>query len=128
MNLAYGDLFRSARQGTVVENSFDANQISPVDGGAELVGIASSAALTLDMLLADVTVQYAQTRPWLRLLEGNLTGTSSIMPQKRNPTGMVSLRTAASTVLGDAQTFLFQSHNVTAGMGDYKGEQPNKVQ
>src|SRR5262249_29231094 len=111
----------------LVENSFDANQLSPMDGGAELVGIASSAALTIDMLLADITVQYAQTRPWLRLAEGNFTGTSSIMPQKRNPTGMVALRTAASTVVGDAQTFLIQSHNVAAGMGDYKEEQPNKV-
>jgi argininosuccinate lyase len=91
------------------------------------VGIASSAALTIDMLLADITVQYAQTRPWLRLAEGNFTGTSSIMPQKRNPTGMVALRTAASTLVGDAQTFLIQSHNVSAGMGDYKEEQPNKV-
>ena len=36
-------------------------------------------------------------------------------------------RTAASTVLGDAQTFLIQAHNVSAGMGDYKGEQPDKV-
>ena len=111
----------------IVENSLDANQISPLDGGAELTGIAASGALTVNMLLSDITAQYAQTRPWLLLAEGDLTGTSSIMPQKRNPIGMASLRSAASTVLGDAQTFLIQAHNVSAGMGDYKGEQPNKV-
>jgi len=111
----------------LVENSLDANQISPVDGGTELVSIASSGALTVNMLLADITAQYSQTRPWLLIAEGNLTGTSSIMPQKRNPTGMVVLRTSASTVIGDAQTFLIQSHNVSAGMSDYKGDQPNRV-
>ncbi len=111
----------------LVENSLDANQISPLDGGAELVSIAASGALTVNMLLADITAQYAQTRPWLLMAEGNLTGTSSIMPQKRNPTGMVALRTSASTVIGDAQTFFIQSHNVQAGMGDYKGDQPDRV-
>ncbi len=111
----------------LVENSLDANQISPVDGGAELVSIAASGALTVNMLLADITAQYSQTKPWLRMADGNLTGTSSIMPQKRNPAGMVSLRTSASTVIGDAQTFLIQSHNVPAGMNDYKGDQPDRV-
>ena len=49
------------------------------------------------------------------------------MPQKRNPTGIVRLRALGSTVLGDAQTYLVQSHNVSAGMHDYKGDQPNQV-
>ena len=111
----------------VIENSLDANQISPVDSGAELVNIAASSALTINLLLADITAQYAQSKPWLVLSEGNLTGGSSIMPQKRNPIGVVRLRTLASTVIGDAQTYLMQSHNVGAGMGDYKGDRPNQV-
>ncbi len=111
----------------LIENSLDANQISPIDTGAELVSIAASSALTINTLLADITTQYAQPKPWMRLAEGNLTGTSSIMPQKRNPTGMVELRTQASTVLGDAQTYLLTAHNVAAGMGDYKGDQPDRV-
>jgi argininosuccinate lyase len=108
-----------------VENSFDANQISPVDTGIELVSVASSSALTIGMLAADITAQYAQTRPWLLLTEG--TGTSSIMPQKRNPTALVGVRTAASTLVGEAMTFSLQAHNVMEGMGDYKGELPNRV-
>ena len=118
----------------VVENSLDANQISPIDTGAEAVGIASASALTIGTFLADLTQQYAQTRPWLLLAEGDLTGTSSIMPQKRNPSGLVFLRAQASIVIGHAQTFLLVAHNVASGMSDYKpfinpkqGNQPNNV-
>jgi argininosuccinate lyase len=118
----------------VVENSLDANQISPIDTGAEATGIASSVALTISTLVADITQQYAQSQPWLLMAEGEMTGTSSIMPQKRNPSGLVFLRAQASTVLGHAQTFLMVAHNVSAGMSDYKpfinplqGDQPNNV-
>ena len=103
-----------------VENSLDANQISPIDGGAELAGLATSAALTLGTFIADVTAQYAQTEPWIVLSEGNETGVSSIMPQKRNPSGLVRLRAEASTLIGEAGTFAVIAHNVEAGMSDYK--------
>ena len=103
-----------------VENSLDANQISPIDGGAELAGLATSGALTLGTFIADVTAQYAQTEPWIILTEGNETGVSSIMPQKRNPSGLVRLRAEASTLIGEAGTFALIAHNVEAGMSDYK--------
>ena len=103
-----------------VENSLDANQISPVDGGAELAGLATSGALTLGGLIADVTAQYAQTEPWIWLAEGAETGTSSIMPQKRNPSGLVRLRAEASNLIGEAGTFALIAHNVSPGMSDYK--------
>ncbi len=118
----------------VVENSLDANQISPIDTGAEAISIASTSALTIGTFIADITQQYAQSKPWFLLTEGDLTGTSSIMPQKRNPSGLVFLRAQASTVIGHAQTFLLVAHNVAAGMSDYKpfinprqGNQPNSV-
>jgi argininosuccinate lyase len=104
----------------VAENSLDANQISPIDGGAELAGLATSGALTLGALIADVTAQYAQTEPWILLTEGEQTGVSSIMPQKRNPTGLVMLRAEASNLIGEATTFSFIAHNVQPGMSDYK--------
>ena len=103
-----------------VENSLDANQISPIDGGAELAGLSTSAALTLGTFIADVTAQYAQSEPWIILTEGNETGVSSIMPQKRNPSGLVRLRAEASTLIGEATTFAVIAHNVEAGMSDYK--------
>ncbi|MGZ5873852.1 MAG: lyase family protein [Bradyrhizobium sp.] len=114
------------------ENSLDANQISPIDGGAELAGLATSGALTLGALIADVTAQYAQTEPWILLAEGNETGVSSIMPQKRNPSGLVRLRAEASNLIGEATTFALIAHNVEPGMSDYKDfgnpkEYPNVI-
>ena len=103
-----------------IENSFDANQISPIDGGAEIAGLATAGALTLGALIAEVTTQYAQTEPWILLTEGEQTGTNSIMPQKRNPTGLVRLRAEASNLTGEAATFSFIAHNVQPGMTDYK--------
>jgi argininosuccinate lyase len=103
-----------------VENSYDANQISPIDGGAELAGLATSGALLLGALIADVTAQYAQSEPWILLTEGDQTGISSIMPQKRNPTGLVRLRAEASTLIGESGTFALIAHNVEPGMSDYK--------
>ena len=118
----------------VLENSLDANQISPIDSGAELVSLAEAGALTIGTLIADITQQYSQSQPWFLMTEGELTGTSSIMPQKRNPSGLVFLRAQASIVIGHAQTFVMTAHNVAAGMSDYKpfidskqGNQPNNV-
>jgi len=89
-------------------------------------------ALTLGGLIADVTAQYAQTEPWILLVEGAETGTSSIMPQKRNPSGLVRLRAEASNLIGEATTFAFIAHNVSPGMSDYKDfgnpkEYPNVI-
>ena len=83
-------------------------------------------------MIADVTAQYAQTEPWILLVEGAETGTSSIMPQKRNPSGLVRLRAEASNLIGEATTFTFIAHNVSPGMSDYKDfgnpkEYPNAI-
>jgi len=64
------------------------------------------------------------TTPWLTLEEGELTGTSSIMPQKRNPNALHNVRVAASEVLGVSTTYLFKAHNVPHGLSDYKGSEP----
>jgi argininosuccinate lyase len=104
----------------LVVNSFDAVQISPIDCGAELAGAAIAAALTVGAFAADITAQYSHSHPWIVMGEGTLTGISSIMPQKRNPKGLVMLRAQASTVIGLAQTFFLLAHNVQPGMSDYK--------
>jgi argininosuccinate lyase len=111
----------------VLVNSFDAGQIANQDNGVELSTVAASGALTVSMLAADLTVQYAQTEPWFQLKEGGQTGISSIMPQKRNPIGLERLHLTTSTVTGEAVTYLIQSNNVMSGMGDYKGDQPLQV-
>jgi argininosuccinate lyase len=107
-----------------IENSLDANQISPIDTGAELVGVASSIALKVGTFISDLEGQYRLTTPWLTLEEGELTGVSSIMPQKRNPIALNDVRIRASEVLGSTTTYLFKAHNVPHGTADYKGNDP----
>jgi len=105
----------------LIENSLDANQLSPIDTGVELVSVASSIALTVGTFISDIEAQYRMTTPWLPLEEGELTGTSSIMPQKRNPVALNDVRIRASEVVGSAATYLFKAHNVPHGVPDYKG-------
>ncbi len=104
----------------VVENSYDATQLATRDVSAEIGSLCAISALTVGSLVQDIHTQYHQTSPWILLREGALTGTSSIMPQKRNPNGLNRLRLTASTVVGDAQTYLIQAHNVSPGLPDYK--------
>ena len=103
----------------IIENSLDAGQVSPSDVGLEAAGIASSTAIRLGAILADIHTQYHQTRPWLLLDEGS-TYTSSAMPQKRNPGVIMQAREEASNVVGLAGTVALRAHNVTTGMTDYK--------
>ncbi len=110
-----------------VENGYDAAQISTMDVAGELASISSLAALTTGAFVEDIHTQYHQTSPWFLIEEGAQTHVSSIMPQKRNPTILNTLRLQASTVVGDAQTFIIQSHNVTPGMPDYKREQSQET-
>lgn len=105
---------------SVVENSYDANLVSAMDTSLELVNIVSGTALTIGAMVEDITAQYRSARPWMLLHAGELTGSSSIMPQKRNPYGLNLLRQAASTVIGECHLFTIHAHNLSPGMLDYK--------
>lgn len=110
-----------------VENSYDAAQLGALDTGVELVGVCSNAALMIGVMMQDMHTQYHQTSPWITIQEGRLTGTSSIMPQKRNPYALNVLRLQASEVVGGAFTYQLEAHNVTPGMPDYKRDQVEKT-
>lgn len=110
-----------------IENSYDATQLGALDQGAELVGLCSNAALMIGLLMQDIHTQYHQPYPWIMIQEGRLTGTSSIMPQKRNPYALNVLRLQASDVVGSAMTFQLEAHNVSPGMPDYKRDQVEKT-
>lgn len=110
-----------------VENSYDAAQLGALDQGVELVGLCSNAALMIGVLVQDMHTQYHQTAPWITIQEGRLIGTSSIMPQKRNPYALNGLRLQASEVVGNAFTYQLEAHNVTPGMPDYKRDQVEKT-
>ena len=107
----------------VLENSYDANHVAPGDLSAEVAGIAASGALTAGALIGDILGQYRQSSPWIVLREGALTGTSTMMPQKRNPTVLLAARHLASNVLAEAQGCLIVGHNIGTGLLEHRGNE-----
>lgn len=108
----------------LVENAYDANHLAPIDAFLEVANALSIAAVQIGQFAQDLHAQYAEPRPWILLQTGRLTGTSSIMPQKRNPAALEQLRAQASLMLGDMQTLYLLAHNVRTGMFDYRGYDP----
>ena len=103
----------------LVTNSYDAGQIITYDVPIEAAGIASSMAIRVGAMMADVHTQYHQTRPWL-LLGTGATYTSSAMPQKQNPGVVMGVRSKASDVIAAAAWVTMRAHNIAPGMVDYK--------
>lgn len=108
----------------LVENAYDANHLAPVDSALEVAAAYGIAALQAGMFAQDIHAQYAEPVPWFMLAEGELTGTSSIMPQKRNPAALEQLRAQASILLNEMQTMTWVSHNNRTGMFDYRMYDP----
>jgi len=104
----------------LVENSYDANHVSPWETNTELASMLAISALAIGNFAQDLHTQYHNPVPWITLEKGPLTGGSSIMPQKQNPMGIERLRTIASKVIGDAQATFFMPHNASSGMFDYR--------
>ncbi len=108
----------------LVENAYDANHLAPIDSALETAAAYSSAAIQAGMFAQDIHAQYAEPVPWFMLAAGELTGTSSIMPQKRNPAALEQLRAQSSILLGEMQTMTFVAHNNRPGMFDYRMYDP----
>lgn len=105
----------------IVDNAYDAAQVSPVDAPVEVGSIVASIALHTGSFIEDVMTQYAQPRPWMLLQEGGgNTYVSSAMPQKRNPGLLNSTRQAASTAITLSMGPLIRAHNLPPGMSDAK--------
>ncbi len=102
-----------------VGNSFDANLISSADYKAEFAAILSQSALAIGQFAQNLHTQYHDPQPWMQLAADQTSG-SSIMPQKRNPRPIDRLRSAASRVVGVAQTIALLAHNAEPGMHDYR--------
>ncbi len=110
----------------IVDNAFDAAQISAVDHPVEAGAIVTAIALHAGSFIEDVMTQYAQARPWLLLQEGGgNTYASSAMPQKRNPGLLNSTRRDASTALTLGMGAAIQAHNIPPGMSDPKEVRAN---
>ncbi|SEO02959.1 argininosuccinate lyase [Paracoccus alcaliphilus] len=105
----------------IVDNAYDASQISSMEHPVEVGSIITSIALHSGNFVEDVMTQYAQTRPWILLEEGGEnTYVSSAMPQKRNPGLLNNTRSDASTAVTLAMGPILQTHNITPGMPDPK--------
>ena len=108
----------------LVENAYDANHLAPVDSSLDVAGALMIAAVQLGQFAQDIHAQYAEPVPWLMLATGELTGVSSIMPQKRNPAALEQLRAQCSIMLGEMQTVSLMAHNNRTGMFDYRSYDP----
>jgi len=112
----------------LVDNAYDASQISSMDQPVEVASIVTSIALHAGNFVEDVMTQYAQSRPWILLQEGgDNTYVSSAMPQKRNPGLLNSTRSDASTAVTLAMGPIVQTHNITPGMSDPKSVKQNSA-
>ena len=108
----------------LVENAYDANHLAPVDSALEVAGALAIAAVQMGQFAQDIHAQYAEPVPWFMLATGELTGVSSIMPQKRNPAALEQLRAQASIMVGDMHAVLLIAHNNRTGMFDYRSYNP----
>jgi argininosuccinate lyase len=108
----------------LVENAYDANHLAPVDSALEVAGALALAAVQAGQLAQDIHAQYAEPTPWFVLVPGELTGVSSIMPQKRNPAALEQLRAQASLLLGEMHSVSLLAHNTRTGMFDYRMYDP----
>lgn len=112
----------------LVDNAYDASQISSMDEPVEVSSIVTSIALHTGNFIEDIMTQYAQSRPWILLQEGGgNTYVSSAMPQKRNPGLLNSTRSDASTAITLAMGPIIQTHNITPGMPDPKDVAQNSA-
>jgi argininosuccinate lyase len=110
----------------IVENAYDASQISSMDLPVEAASIVTSISLHTGNFVEDVMTQYAQSRPWILLQEGGgNTYVSSAMPQKKNPGLLNSTREDASTAVTLSMGPVIQAHNITPGMSDPKDVKAN---
>ncbi|HET7160028.1 MAG TPA: lyase family protein, partial [Burkholderiales bacterium] len=108
----------------LVENAYDANHLAPVDSSLDVASALSICAIQLGQFAQDIHAQYAEPTPWFMLAAGELTGVSSIMPQKRNPAALEQLRAQASIMLGEMHTVSLIAHNSRLGMFDYRSYDP----
>jgi argininosuccinate lyase len=108
----------------LIENSYDANHVAPVDTSLEVASVLAISAVQIGEFVQDLHTQYAEPVPWFTLSEGKLTGISSIMPQKRNPYSLEQLRTQSSMMVGDMETIFLTAHNSRTGMFDYRRYDP----
>ena len=94
----------------LVENAYDAIMVSTSDSKVEYASVLGLSALGVGRFVQYILFQYDDPVPGL-LLTGDITGRSSIMPQKRNPSAVERLRLRASEVVANAHASALFVHN-----------------
>lgn len=94
----------------LVENSYDAIMSNPADTKMELAFDLAISAVGIGRVAQYILFQYDDPAPGL-LLSDSITGHSSIMPQKRNPSAVERVRLLASEVVGRGQMSALLVHN-----------------
>ncbi len=112
---------------SIVDNAYDAAQISSSEYPVEVAGIVTSIGLHSGHFIQDIMSQYGQISPWIYLtpLRSVNTQVSSAMPQKQNPILLTETRREISSTLALAMGPLMRAHNITPGMQDPKEESSN---
>jgi argininosuccinate lyase len=111
----------------IVENAYDAAQISSSEYPVEAGAIVTSIGLHAGHFIQDIMSQYGQVRPWIYLVPLRFVHTqiSSAMPQKQNPILLTETRREISSSLALAMGPIMRAHNITPGMQDPKEESSN---
>ena len=110
----------------LVDNAYDAAQITADEMPVEAGAVATSIALHCGAFVQDVMGQYGESRPWILLREGGgNTYVSSAMPQKRNPGLLNDTRAEASRVVSLGIGRAIEDHNIPPGMADDKAVADN---
>lgn len=99
---------------SLLENSYDAICLSEADSKMEIAQVFALSSVNVGRFAQDLFVQYGDPAPGLYFSD-EMTGRSSIMPQKRNPGALESLRRLATSVLSEAHKSLLMGHNTTFG-------------
>jgi argininosuccinate lyase len=112
---------------TIVDNAYDAAQISSSEYPVEVSAIVTSLGLHSGHFIQDIMSQYGQVRPWIFLVPLRFVNTqiSSAMPQKQNPILLTETRREISSTLALAMGPMMRAHNITPGMQDPKEESSN---
>jgi argininosuccinate lyase len=112
----------------IVDNAYDASQISAMEYPVEVASIVTSIGLHVGHFVEDVMAQYLLTEPWMLLHPtrgGTNTRQSTAMPQKANPILLTETRREVSSTLALAMGPVMRAHNITPGMQDPKEESSN---
>ncbi|KAF2093446.1 fumarate lyase [Rhizodiscina lignyota] len=104
----------------IVENSLSANQVSPVEALLETSQLLAMLATQIGQWAQDIHQTYSNSRSWFRLDPGELTSTSSMMPQKRNPRVLELMREFGGRIIGKASGLMAIAHNLQSGMTEIR--------